>query len=482
MIPRRRQVNRRRKGCGLRFVLIFEEFKNIIAGMFKGSAHDPPTASLSLAAMGFVAVGIFSFGLICSLLLVKPDVLAGSPTRGSVLAITHLASLGWIGSLLFAGAYLFGPVLAGVQLWSSRMPFWHLFCHAAGLAMMLAALAVRDNTFTGVGAGLVYLGIVMLFINLQITGNISPSRSLAHVTLQTALFWLAATGAIALYMIRARLTGETLVPTEILVASHAHFALFGFLVQAMLGVSLRLVPYLLGIEESEQKKQWFGWAGWCSLNIGLVILFPVIATHSQIGRVLVGALILLGVAGYFVQIAAQFFVWRRRAYWSPWMHGTGGFLLLATVFGALVSYPHVASGTPEALREWMRIYISLLLLGPFAFALFGAGGQLIPRMIWSLRFGPWVGRSEVPDAESLRISAAGGPVYFSLLLAWIYLAMGEITHSAEAIRLGALLLLTAFAWFLVAVSPALVRFFLGVTPSDLGTIRTPDNKSHSQFP
>jgi uncharacterized membrane protein len=75
-----------------------------------------------LPSMGFAVLGLFSFGLACAVLLVRSDALTGDPVRGLVLALTHLITLGWIGSLLFAGAYLFGPVLVRAPLWSERLP------------------------------------------------------------------------------------------------------------------------------------------------------------------------------------------------------------------------------------------------------------------------------------------------------------------------------------------------------------------------
>lgn len=221
-----------------------------------------------LPVMGFAALGMFSFGLTCIALVVRPDALLGDPGRGSVVALTHVATLGWIGSLLFAGSYLFGPVLTGAPLWSARIPAWHLVCHVSGLGMLAGGLLAKNYSVAGFGGVLTVVGLGLLVVNLQMTGNRRSLWNPAHLTFQSALFWLAVTGGVALYVLRSRLTGEAGIPVSILIALHAHVALFGFLTQALLGVSLRMVPRLLGRPALAKIPQPWAWGGWFALNAG----------------------------------------------------------------------------------------------------------------------------------------------------------------------------------------------------------------------
>ncbi len=428
--------------------------------------------------MGFAAVGIFSFGLACVVLLMHPEALSGNPIRGSVLALTHLVTLGWIASLLFVGAYLLGPVLAGSPLWSSKLPVLHLICHVTGLALMLGGLAVLRYQIASMGALILFVGLLMLVVNLMKTANRRSLWSPANLAFQTAMFWLALTGAAALFMLRARLTGNTTVPHEILIAMHAHFALFGFLAQALLAVSLWMVPYLLRTENPPAWLDHPGWTGWTLLNGGLLAIFPAVLTGSRVVILVAGALIALGVVMFVVQLVGLFMLRRERVTWDAVIVGTGILLLVLIVLGALASLPAAAGRSADDLRAWMRLYISLSLLGPFAFAILGSGERIIPRLVWQLRLAPWSGYANIPEPDTLTRTAAGGPVFFSLLMGWGYLAAGQILNDANSIRLGAILLLVAFAWFLVSVSPAILRLVLGVTPGDLSGLRL----SHGEPP
>lgn len=420
-----------------------------------------------LAVMGFAALGIFSFGLVCVFLLLSPDALSGDPVRGPVLALTHLVTLGWIASLLFAGAYLLGPILAGSELWSARLPVFHLLCHVCGLALMLGGLLVLRYDLASYGAVIVFAGLVALVFNLMKTAAKRSLWTPSNLGFQTSFFWLAVTGGVALFMLRSRLTGQMIFAPEMLIALHAHFALFGFLAQALLAVSLRIVPDLARVEKMPSWLNRLGWAGWIFLNTGLLVLFPVVLAGFRGTIFAAGALIALGVIGHAAQIGGCLLLRGERLTWGTITHATGILLLVVIVLGALWSFPPAGEGSSEALRSWMRLYISLSLLGPFAFAILGTGERIVPRLIWRLRFIPWAAHADLPNPSSLGREAAGGPVFFSLLMAWGYLAVGQIFGDPHSIRLGAILLLVAFAWFLVAVSPALLRFALGVTPNDL---------------
>ncbi len=421
----------------------------------------------ALAAMGFAATGLFSFGLACIVLLIRPDVLAGAEAHGVTQALTHLATLGWIGSLLFAGAYLVGPKISGSTLWNSRLPLFHFFCHLVGLVLLLPGLMLSNALATTVGAWLVFIGLIALVYNLLCTGSRRSLWTPAHAAFQTAMFWLAITGGVALYLLRVRSMEVPPIPLEVLITLHAHFALFGFLCQMLLGVSLWVAPELLGDKHHSKAGRTSAWIGWACLNGGLLVFFSMALTGLRQAMFGAGIVIAFGVAAFSVAIVRSLLTTRSQITWGALTHITGVILLVFITIGVLVTFPGIKEGDADSLRNWMRAYISLSLLGPFALAAFGAGQHLAPRLVWHLRYEPWKEVTKVPPVSALRREAAGGPVFFSLLMAWVYLLIGQVWQQPESIRIAAALLLIGFIWFLTAISPALLRFLFGVTPHDL---------------
>lgn len=440
--------------------------------MHTGNTRNTVLAKLTPPIMGFAFLGAFSFGLACVLLLLRPDALSGDPTRGSVLVLTHVITLGWIASVLFAGIYLLGPILAGSPLWSHRLPVFHLACHAIGLALLLGGLAMSHWPAVGQGALVLCVGIVSLVVNLLITAGKRSLWSPANLGFQASIFWLMVTGGVALFMLWARHNESTRFGPELLIALHAHYALFGFLAQALLAASLRIVPELLGIEAMPRWINVPGWFGWILLNAGLFFL-PMVQTFSATSILTSGIFIALGILGFAIQIGCYLLLPTARLNWGAATHFTGIGLLLLITGGALWSFPMPGEDAVLSLRSWMQLYISLSLLGPFAFAILGTGERLVPRLVWHLRFAPWSGYAQLPKPTSLIREAAGAPMFFSLLMAWVYLVMGQMEDAATATRLGSVLMLVAFGWFLIAVSPALRHLALGVTPADLSGLNQP---------
>lgn len=420
-----------------------------------------------LAAMGFTALGLFSFGLACVMLLLRPEILAGEWTPGVTQALTHLVTLGWIGSLLFAGAYLVGPKIAGSSLWSPRLPLIHLFCHVTGLVVLLAGFMLKHTPSTVAGTWLVFLGVILLLYNQLRTGSQRSIWTPANLAFQVAIFWLAIGGGVAIASLRARAMAQPMVAPDVLIAIHAQFVLFGFLSQMLLGISLRVVPELGGEKPPSGTGDGMAWTGWACLNGGLMVLFSMALAGLDRALFVAGMVVAFGILAFSAAIVKALRATHTRLTWGVASHLSGVALLVLIAVGALATFPGTQPAEPGILRGWMRTYISLALLGPFALTAFGAGQHLAPRMIWQMRFEPWRKLAPVPPVATLIQEGAGGPVFFSLLMAWIYLLIGQVWRQPESIRLAAVLLLIGFAWFLVAIAPALFRFIVGITPRDV---------------
>ncbi len=421
-----------------------------------------------LAAMGFTGLGLFSFGLACVILLLRPEVLGGKWTPAVTQALTHLTTLGWIGSLLFAGAYLVGPKIAGSSLWSSRLALVHFFCHVTGLVLLLSGLMREHGPSTAGGAWLVFIGVVVLLYNQLRTSSARSLWTPANLAIQGAILWLAIAGAVAIWMLQLRTVPNPPVVPEVLIGVHAQFSLFGFLSQMLLGISLRVVPELVGEANPSRVGERAAWVGWACINGGLLVLFAMALSGLDSIIFVAGIIVAFGVLAFSVAIVQALWATHLRMTWGTATHLAGVALLVLIALGALVTFPGTHPENPDVLRGWMRTYISLSLLGPFALTAFGAGQHLAPRMIWQMRFEPWSKLAQLPSPESLAQRSAGGPVFFSLVMAWIYLLIGQLWQQPESIRLAAVLLLVGFAWYLVAISPALFRFIVGITPRDVG--------------
>lgn len=423
--------------------------------------------SLIVAIMGFGVSGLLSFALASGGLILWPELLTGDPIQGSVLAITHLVTLGWLTSFIFAGAYLMGPVLGGTPLWSRTLPIVHLVLHVSGLVLLICGLMLSRYDIALSGGIVLVAGLVLAIANFLITGSAKSVWTPSNLAFQSALFWLAATGFVALVMLHGRIKGSPPYPTEMMIGLHAHFALFGFLTQMLLGNALHLLPEMLGVKTESAIGRSAAWAGWVSLNTGLMLLAPLVMRQSALGIMICGALIALGIAGYlFAAIIVVICRWRYRM-WPALLLSFALIVLAGLAAIALWKLPQLQTIELEAMRVWIRTYVSLMLLGVFPFAIIGAGSYFIPRLVWRLRYADWINHASVPPVGTLTHYAALAPAFFSLLMSFTYLAMGQKMGAAEPVRIGAILLLVSLLWYVGAILPSLVRLLIGVRPDDL---------------
>ena len=90
----------------------------------------------------------------------------------------------------------------------------------------------------------------------------------------------------------------------------------------------------------------------------------------------------------------------------------------------------------------------------------------------------WMSRKHRSKGLDVRIEVvparrqASSTAFTALLIAWVYFALGQWKNNPEAVRLGAMLMIIGFAWFVFAIAPAVVRLVWGVTPADLPGLKS----------
>lgn len=88
-------------------------------------------------SLGFFGIGFFSLCAALGILELHPGITLGDPYRTEALGFAALVGLGFVGSFVFAAAYMVSPVMAGGRLFSDRVAAAHLLLHAVGLGWLI---------------------------------------------------------------------------------------------------------------------------------------------------------------------------------------------------------------------------------------------------------------------------------------------------------------------------------------------------------
>ncbi|HSQ82749.1 MAG TPA: hypothetical protein VLU54_16730, partial [Casimicrobiaceae bacterium] len=115
------------------------------------------------SAMTFFALGTLS------LVLVAPELAAGTFLVPHVAAVVHLFTLGFISMSIFGALYQFLPVAVGTPIRSQRLAHATFALLVAGVPTLVTGLAFSITKVVPVGAGMVALAFAMFAGNFIAT-------------------------------------------------------------------------------------------------------------------------------------------------------------------------------------------------------------------------------------------------------------------------------------------------------------------------
>lgn len=412
-------------------------------------------------ACGFLIIGLGALVVLLTMLWLHPTWLAGPTDEVPRTTLWQALVAGVAGPLIFGGAYHLLPVLAGVPLWSARLPWVHLALHLAGLAWVTAGLAGLDGADGPVGGWLVFAGVIVFVVNQQVTATRLSLWEPANIMFSTAQFWLVVSGALAVVPGAARLLPLAGGDAGVLTGVQVIIGIHGVALQALLAAALKALPMFL---VTRPRLVPLAWAGWFSLNAGLLLL--VADVSSQAG-VFGGPAAWLITAGVTASLLAALASGR-----GGWRHA--GFGLGLSILGLVLILPLLAlalgdlSGAAGAdAAAWLREHGLLLLGGPVLFAGLGFASRAVPLLFWQWRYAGRAGREPVPHVSEMSLPGALPPLALALLLGWGYLAAGMWLGEATGIVLAAACYLSATLLMIVHLTPA----FLTLLHPDLTGIK-----------
>ncbi|MBT3252894.1 MAG: hypothetical protein HN995_11165 [Candidatus Marinimicrobia bacterium] len=213
------------------------------------------------SALSFLCLTVFIF-------LTGTDVL-GPYFNSKLLAITHLAVLGWASMLAFGALYQLIPVVFETALYSellAKITFW-IFA----IAIFLLVYAFWTSAF---GTTLLYASSLMFIALFGFIGNVLLSQRRGKQNIQsryvvTAILWLLLTALFGLLIaINFRYPFLSQIHLHYL-KIHAHLGLVGWFVILIVGVSSSLIPmFLISHSPNEDKLNY----AYYLINGGLLLL------------------------------------------------------------------------------------------------------------------------------------------------------------------------------------------------------------------
>lgn len=398
--------------------------------------------SASVVTPYYVTAAI-AFLIVTTLMLLSAGSFTGHYFQPHLLAITHIAALGWGTMIIFGASHQLLPVVMEVHLYSEKLAAWCYRCLLPGVIL----LAVSFWNFSPgwpmeTGALLILTAVILYSLNVYATARQNRKWNISAECMVTASWWLlftATLGTLLVFNLR-----YAFFPLDHLyyLKIHAHAGMAGWFLLLIMGVASRLVPmFLLSHREPGRLVRWSYYLLNGSL-LGFVIMSLVFNTEKYWPVFAAAALAAVITYAFFIR-----HVWKeavRKKMDAPMKITLAAIVLMLLPFLLLTALASLGSG---AGQETVRISLAygFSILGGFITAIIlGQTFKTFPFIIWMHRYKNLAGKTKTPLPRELYRETWVRYQFYAYLAGYCSLLAGIISGLNSLIFLGcSLLLLTA---------------------------------------
>lgn len=386
------------------------------------SAYSPPFRTVSK----YFVAAIISFVLLNLLLLLNHSDIIGHHFNPKILAITHIATLGWISMIIFGALFQLVPVVLEVKLFSevlAEVQFWIYLIGVIGL--VYSFWFFETGLYMNISAILLNLAMFIFAFNITMTFTKVKKWNITGLYLASAIFYLIVT-AIAGLLLAINL-GSAYIKIDHLqyLNLHAHVAFIGWVSMVVMGVAYKLIP-MFTLSHGYSMK-YANWAFWL-INIALLGINTIFHYEDTTFLYYIFTpMIALGILLFLIQVFIIFKKRVRKKLDTGLKYSSYAFLMLGltTVLGifiAFVDYQNILNLT--------LIYGYMIIFGYLSMLIVGQMYKIVPFLVWYHKYSSKVGIEKVPMLkEMFNEKYAGYGLY--LMIAAIFGSIYSLTFRSE---------------------------------------------------
>ncbi len=411
------------------------------------SANGPP---LWLPLRYFLAGAVAFVLLNLTLLLDGPSLLTYYLLPDD-LALTHLATLGWVTMIIMGALSQLVPVIFQTRLAHPRLlrgQFWLYLAGVTGLILSFRALWTP---------GLAAFGSVVLLAVLTFLFVIARTLWRRQAWPLTGHYLAHSLGYLGITVLSGITFALDLhfrwfpIPRHVL-AAHVDLGLAGWFTLTVMGVNYQLLPMFALVHGHSLR---LGRLVLRVTNLGVSLLFVALLFDLPQPVILVAALTLAaGLVAYAVDVRRMFQARRRRSLDLSQAHtiASTASLLVAVALGLWIAVAGPAD--PAGRTHWYFGLVYTVIGGWVSLAIMGQIYKILPFLVWQHRYSDRVGREPVPLLRDLYSERRARAAFASYLAGLVVLVIAMLTGSEVALRAGAGLTFAGsagFAWTFVEV-------------------------------
>jgi len=320
--------------------------------------------------------------------------------RPDTLVLTHLGTIGFLGSIMFGALYQMSPVVAVATVPKIKHAYWVWAMNVIGLLMLYywGARGVRADlgspwlSFHFMATGVMLFTCLVgwaLFVRSKTKGPTVWGMRLAVASLFTAM-------TLGTFMVGYWGKGSMLGERSLSLELHISFAIIGWIGGLITAVSWQVLPMFYLTPGVKPERSWLVLLTLAASLFGVFCVVLLDAAGQLAGHGRIVAAVLVAPAAFVLWVVHPLLVWgqlrsRRRKRIDPsarfWQVGVGfGFLTLFLAISAVLR-----------TSDWYGLaFVWCALFGWAGLIVHGMLTRIGPFLIWFHRFSPYVGRIPVP--------------------------------------------------------------------------------------
>lgn len=356
------------------------------------------------------------FIVLAVMLLFSSDKLSGHYFHPQLLAITHMAALGWGTLMIFGACYQLLPVILETELYSYKIGWISLVLFISGLILLVYSFwNFAPGIHMQCGGLLLLSGIGLFGLNVFLTSRKIPADIHQELIL-TACIWLIATALLGTLLVFNFKYAFFQKDHLLFLKLHAHMGVAGWFLLLIVGVSSKLIPMFL--VSTKQRPRFLTWSYYL-INAGLILFVTDTYLFGlNMKTYFAAGIVLAGIASWLIFVFHCFHSRLRKAIDLPIKHTLVSFLLLGIV---LFVIPFIISNQlkadPRAI-QYTTLYGTLIFMGWISSLILGQTFKTLPFIVWIKHYQHLAGKGSSPMPADL-VNSKILKLQFSIFLIFI---------------------------------------------------------------
>ena len=402
-----------------------------------------------------VVIPHFIFAALCLVLLAIMILLSNTTLleayfNTNIIAITHMAVLGWAIMIIFGALYQLIPVVFETALFSEKLAKFTFWLSAFSVFFLTYSFWVSALTTWLLYASVFMLVSIALFvINILISYKKSSVKNITSKFIVASIFWLAITallGVLIAFNFRFNFLNEIHLHY---LKIHATVGMVGWFLLLIIGVGSTLLPMFFISHQLNYKKLTYSFY---FVNCGLIGLIVNWFVFSLVSVTIVSwALVVIGVL-FFVLFIYESYKKRMRKKLDVGMQYS--VLAIASIILPIIVSLILIFGFKIEFEQLSRVttfYGFSILFGFITTLILGQTYKTLPFICWLDKYKKLVGKTKTPLPRELYSEKIANFQFYIYVIFMVSMAVGILDNSMVFVKIGSYCLLVVALLYTINV-------------------------------